>query len=125
MSAPEAVLELVDRFHRNLDAYKRGQYNETQVRRSSSIPSSRPWAGTCDNEQGYAEQYKDVVHEDAIKVGGTTKAPDYCLPHRRRAQVLRGGQKALGRHQGRHPPGLPTAPLRLERQAAAEHPHRL
>ncbi|MFH1336392.1 MAG: N-6 DNA methylase, partial [Candidatus Zixiibacteriota bacterium] len=25
------------------------------------------------------EQYKDVVHEDAIKVSGATKAPDYCF----------------------------------------------
>lgn len=25
------------------------------------------------------EQYKDVVHEDAIKIGGATKAPDYCF----------------------------------------------
>ncbi|MCD6136078.1 hypothetical protein J7J63_05125, partial [Candidatus Bipolaricaulota bacterium] len=26
-----------------------------------------------DNEQGYAEAYKDVVHEDAIKIGGARK----------------------------------------------------
>ena len=26
-----------------------------------------------DNEQGYAEAYKDVIHEDAIRVGGTCK----------------------------------------------------
>jgi hypothetical protein len=32
-----------------------------------------------DNRQGYAEAYKDVVHEDSIKVGGDTKAPDYCF----------------------------------------------
>ena len=32
-----------------------------------------------DNEQGYAEAYKDVIHEDAIKIGGATKAPDYCF----------------------------------------------
>ena len=32
-----------------------------------------------DNEQGYAEAYKDVVHEDAIQIGGATKAPDYCF----------------------------------------------
>jgi len=31
------------------------------------------------NVQGYAEQYKDVIHEDAIKVGGATRAPDYCF----------------------------------------------
>ena len=27
----------------------------------------------------YAEAYKDVIHEDAIKIGGATKAPDYCF----------------------------------------------
>lgn len=32
-----------------------------------------------DNEAGYADAYKDVIHEDAIKIGGYTKAPDYCF----------------------------------------------
>jgi type I restriction-modification system DNA methylase subunit len=31
------------------------------------------------NKAGYAEQYKDVIHEDAIKISGATKAPDYCF----------------------------------------------
>ena len=31
------------------------------------------------NVQGYAEPYKHVIHEDAIKVSGATKAPDYCF----------------------------------------------
>ena len=31
------------------------------------------------NRQGYSEAYKDVIHEDSIKVGGVTKAPDYCF----------------------------------------------
>jgi len=30
-----------------------------------------------DNEQGYAEAYREVIHEDKIKVGSSTKAPDY------------------------------------------------
>ena len=32
-----------------------------------------------DNEGGNAEACKDVIHEDAIKIGGSTKAPDYCF----------------------------------------------
>lgn len=34
-----------------------------------------------DNEHGYAEAYKDVIHEDAIKIStdSFTKAPDYCF----------------------------------------------
>ena len=31
------------------------------------------------NEAGYGEAYKDVVHEDAIKIGGVTKAPGYAF----------------------------------------------
>jgi hypothetical protein len=32
-----------------------------------------------DNTSGYAEAYKDVVHEDAIRIGDRAKAPDYCF----------------------------------------------
>jgi hypothetical protein len=30
-------------------------------------------------KSGAAEAYKDSIHEDSIKVGGATKAPDYCF----------------------------------------------
>lgn len=36
------------------------------------------WLGR-DNEHGYAKAYKEVVHEDALKVEGSTRAPDYCF----------------------------------------------
>ena len=32
MPVPDKILELVDRFDRNIDAYKQGKYNETQTR---------------------------------------------------------------------------------------------
>jgi hypothetical protein len=32
-----------------------------------------------DNTQGFAEQYREVVYEDRVKVGGATKAPDYSF----------------------------------------------
>ncbi len=76
---PSAVLELIDRFERNLDSYKRPTYNETQVRREFIDPLFKSLGWDIDNEQGHAEAYKDVIHEDAIKVGGATKAPDYCF----------------------------------------------
>ena len=38
MSAPPAIQQLVARFHRNLPDYKRGQYNETQLRREFIDP---------------------------------------------------------------------------------------
>jgi type I restriction-modification system DNA methylase subunit len=79
MPIPALVTELIQRFERNRDAYRSGQYNETQVRREFIDPMFKALGWDMDNEQGYAEAYKDVVHEDAIKVGGATKAPDYCF----------------------------------------------
>ncbi len=76
---PGALLDLVARFERNREAYKSPAYNETQVRREFIDPLFKALGWDIDNELGYAEAYKDVIHEDAIKVGGATKAPDYCF----------------------------------------------
>ncbi|HET9364136.1 MAG TPA: type I restriction endonuclease, partial [Candidatus Angelobacter sp.] len=76
---PRLVLDLVERFERNRDSYKSASYNETQVRREFIDPFFKALGWDIDNNLGYAEAYKDVVHEDAIKVGEATKAPDYCF----------------------------------------------
>ncbi len=76
---PKETVALIDRFGRNLEAYRCGQYNETQLRREFLDPFFKALGWDVDNEKGYAEAYKDVIHEDAIKVGGATKAPDYCF----------------------------------------------
>ncbi|MDP2683098.1 MAG: N-6 DNA methylase [Deltaproteobacteria bacterium] len=77
--AKEKTKELVERFHRNLDAYKSGSYNETQLRREFIDPFFEALGWDVQNKQGYAEQYKEVVHEDSIKVGISLKAPDYSF----------------------------------------------
>src|SRR6266567_720498 len=79
LKIPQPVLELVERFDRNREAYKSGSYNETQLRREFLDPLFKALGWDMDNDQGYAEAYKDVIHEDAIKVGEATKAPDYCF----------------------------------------------
>ena len=79
MSAPSKVIELVERFNDNLDSYKRGNYNETKLRIEYLNPFFEALGWDVQNKQGYAEAYKDVVHEDTIKVAGATKAPDYCF----------------------------------------------
>jgi len=71
--------ELVDRFRYNLKVYKKSTYNETQVRREFIDPFFEALDWDVSNKQGYAEQYKEVVHEDAIKVGRSTRAPDYSF----------------------------------------------
>jgi hypothetical protein len=77
--APPQVLELITRFEQQHEAYKSGAYNETQVRREFLDPFFKALGWDMDNEQGFAEAYKDVIHEDQIRVGGATKAPDYCF----------------------------------------------
>ena len=79
MPAPREILQLVARFEQQLDSYKSGQYNETQVRREFLDPCFKALGWDIDNEQGFAEAYKDVIHEDQIRVGGVVKAPDYCF----------------------------------------------
>jgi hypothetical protein len=79
LPTPPIIMDLVERFERNSEAYKSGNYNETQVRREFIDPMFKALGWDIDNEQGYAEAYKDVIHEDAIKVGEATKAPDYCF----------------------------------------------
>ena len=70
MTAPQAVVELIERFDRNVETYKSKSYNETQLRREILDPFFEALGWDVGNKQGYAEAYKDVIHEDAIKVGG-------------------------------------------------------
>jgi len=79
METPQVVLDLVDRFECNRDAYCSNQYNETQARHEFIDPLFLSLGWDVNNAKGYAEAYKEVIHEDAIKVGGATKAPDYCF----------------------------------------------
>jgi type I restriction-modification system DNA methylase subunit len=76
---PPKIVELVERFQLHLEQYKSGNYNEAQVRIEFIDPMFKALGWDVDNEQGYAEAYKDVIHEDAIKIGSATKAPDYCF----------------------------------------------
>ncbi len=73
------ISNLVERFERNIDAYHSPAYNETQLRREFIDPFFEALGWDIANKEGHAEQYKDVIHEDAIKVAGATKAPDYCF----------------------------------------------
>jgi type I restriction-modification system DNA methylase subunit len=77
--ALKQISNLVERFERNIEAYRSPAYNETQLRREFIDPFFEALGWDVTNKAGYAEQYKDVIHEDAIKIAGATKAPDYCF----------------------------------------------
>ncbi len=79
MSAPQKVLDLVETFDRNSEAYLSGQFNEAMLRQQFINPLFKCLGWDMENEQGHAEAYKDVIHEASLKIGGATKAPDYSF----------------------------------------------
>jgi type I restriction-modification system DNA methylase subunit len=77
--APKEIIDLVARFEQNRDQYTSGNYNEAQLRQEFLNPFFAALGWDVENRQGYAEAYKEVIHEDAIKIGTATKAPDYSF----------------------------------------------
>jgi hypothetical protein len=81
LAAPKEIVDLVERFENNLESYKSGHYNENQVRREFVDPFFKALGWDIDNEQGFAEAYKDVIHEDAIRIRSDRghRPPNKCL----------------------------------------------
>jgi hypothetical protein len=79
LEAPSEIKELVEKFERNLEAYKNPAYKEEQLKQEFINPFFKALGWDVDNLYGAAPQYRDVIFEDSIKVGGGTKAPDYCF----------------------------------------------
>jgi len=79
MAVPQEIIDLVERFERDRDIYQSDKYNEAQLRKEFIDPFFKALGWDMDNTKGYAPAYREVIHEDAIKVGGFTKAPDYCF----------------------------------------------
>lgn len=77
--AREKIRMLVDRFSEHVEEYKRKGYNEHQTRIDYINPFFKALGWDIDNEQGFAEAYREVIHEDKVKVGSATKAPDYAF----------------------------------------------
>ena len=78
----EGVLKLIQRYEAFRQIYLKGEYNETQLRREFVDPLFRALGWDVDNNQGYSEAYKDVVHEQTIKFRGqdtNTKFIDYAF----------------------------------------------
>jgi len=77
------IEKLVNRFESHLEEYKNSDYNETQTRRDFIDPLFKALGWDIDNEQDFAESYREVIHEAKQKVkegkSEKTKAPDYAF----------------------------------------------
>ncbi len=79
MVVPQSILALVDRFQNDHHAYRSNVYNETQVRREFVDPFFKALGWDIDNEGGVPVAQRHVIHEDSLKIGEATKAPDYSF----------------------------------------------
>jgi type I restriction-modification system DNA methylase subunit len=74
-----SLSDLVERFLANEDDYKSPSYKEHRLRIEFINPLFELLGWDVSNSHGYAEAYKDVVHEDTVSVAGGLKAPDYSF----------------------------------------------
>ncbi len=73
------VQKLVEHFSDNEEYYKSTQYKEDHLRQEFINPFFKALGWDMDNEQGFAPQYREVIHEDRIEIEGKPKAPDYAF----------------------------------------------
>jgi len=77
--AKENIKLLIEKFSSQIDYYKSLNYNETQTRQDFINPLFLALGWDIDNTKQKIETYRDVRHEDKIKVNGNTKHPDYSF----------------------------------------------
>jgi len=77
LAAPREIVELVERFERNVEAYKSGRYNETQLRREFIDPFFGALGWDVENHGGRLGLQREVIHEDSVLVRDSMKNPDY------------------------------------------------
>lgn len=77
MAAPKIIEELVDKFNSDPAFYRSAYFNETEVRTQFINPffEALGW----DVYHKCYPDYRDVKEEDAVKVEGKTKNPDYSF----------------------------------------------
>jgi hypothetical protein len=79
VSAPQKLIELVATFQEHYQLYRGSKFNEAQARIQFINPLFELLGWDLGNAQGNHEAFKDVVHEDAVKIGAHWKAPDYSF----------------------------------------------
>ncbi len=79
VATTDKLENLIATYQRHRSSYRSGAIIEFQLRIQFGDPLFIAMGWDVRNERGYAEAYKDVVHEDAVTVGTATKAPDYAF----------------------------------------------
>ena len=70
---------MTELFERNRKQYNTSAYDEANTRTDFIDKFFELLGWDIRNEQGYSEQYREVVREDKVTIGGKVKAPDYAF----------------------------------------------
>ena len=73
------IKTLIEKFNHNLTEYKNHMYNEAQLRIEFVNPFFEALGWDVINKAGHSFRFREVIHEDEVKIGRTTKAPDYSF----------------------------------------------
>src|SRR5437773_12389917 len=79
MPAPDVVSDLLRRFTEHRDDYTQPEYKEARLRQEFLDPFFTALGWDVGDTKGYAETFKEVVIEEALRVEGAAKAPDYAF----------------------------------------------
>jgi hypothetical protein len=78
VTVPYAVVDLVERFRADHAAYRSTSYREDWIRKDFIDPFFEALGWDVTNKKGVpVGPHREVVPEDAVRVRGATKAPDY------------------------------------------------
>jgi len=70
---------LKDKFEENIKQYQTALYDEANTRTDFIDELFKLLDWDINNKQGYAEQWREVVREDKVRIQGGQKAPDYSF----------------------------------------------
>lgn len=81
MVVPNTIIQLIERFDFYRDSYLKstGTYNEAKLRNDYLDPFFKAMGWDVDNKNGWSETYREVSHEQTIKIRGRTEFIDYSF----------------------------------------------
>ncbi|WAC04196.1 MAG: N-6 DNA methylase [Methanoregula sp.] len=81
MALPETIITLLNNYDFHRTAYRKStqEYNEARLRRDFLDPFFKELGWDMDNKKGYSERYREVGHEQPIKIQGQTEFIDYTF----------------------------------------------
>jgi len=106
MGAPSQILELVERFERNREAYLAGRYNETQLRREFIDPMFAALGWDVNNEQGSVCGLRPAInrrsHGSSTSLIPSTSSGGMRLPRSFRGRRYSRGSAGFAAGEIRH-----------------------